>query len=64
VRRRLWLAGLCLYAIAAVADGANRTLEVKRAGGNPLAPATLAVALCAGMFWPIDIVARPLLAPG
>jgi len=62
MRRRIWLAVLVLYLIAAVADGTARALEAVRRG-EPMGPGVLAVAYCAGLFWPIDVVARPLLTP-
>lgn len=61
--RRVWLAALILYAIAGLADGAGRFAERPEPGTHPSALATLAVAFCAGLFWPIDIVARSVLAP-
>jgi len=62
MKRRVWLIVLVLYAVAAVADSAVRVAEARRIG-EPMGPATFAVAFCAGLFWPIDIVARPLLQP-
>jgi hypothetical protein len=61
--RRIWLILLVLYLIAAAADGTWRVIGATRNGEN-WGPAILAVAFCAGLFWPVDIVARPLLAPG
>jgi hypothetical protein len=61
MRRRLWLAALVLYAIAGLADGAGRFIEPPAAGTQPSTGSTLAVAFCAGLFWPIDVVARRLL---
>jgi hypothetical protein len=60
--RRAWLAGLSLYAIAAAADIAVHLNADRRAGENWLAPASLAVAVSAGLFWPADLVAQLLLA--
>ena len=60
LRRRLWLAALCLYALAALADMAAHLNEVARAG-EPIAP-NIPVAFAAGLFWPVDLVARILLA--
>ena len=59
---RLWLVGLCLYAVAAVADVAVHLSADRRAGRDWLAPASLAVAVSAGLFWPLDLVAQQLLA--
>jgi hypothetical protein len=58
MRRRLWLFVLVLYAIAGVVDGAYHLSEAP--AGHSRAGA-IAVAFCAGLFWPIDLVARPLL---
>jgi hypothetical protein len=60
VRRRFWLIALCLYAVAGIIDTADRLLGARRAG-QPLNVATLSVAFCAGLFWPLDVAARPLL---
>ena len=60
LRRRLWLAALCLYALAALADMAAHLNEVARTG-EPIAP-NIPVAFAAGLFWPVDLVARILLA--
>jgi hypothetical protein len=61
MRRRFWLAVLILYALAGIADGAVRMAEPPAAGSHPNPVSTLAVAFCAGLFWPIDVVARYLL---
>jgi hypothetical protein len=61
MRRRVWLIVLVLYFVAAVVDGAVHVAEARRIG-ETMGPAIFAVAFCAGLFWPIDIVARPLLA--
>jgi hypothetical protein len=61
MRRRIGLIVLVLYLAAAAIDTAVRAGEAVRAGGT-LGPAVLAVAVCAGLFWPIDLFARPLLA--
>jgi hypothetical protein len=62
MRARIWLVLLVLYLLAGVADGAFRVSAAIRGGEKP-GPAVVAVAFCAGLFWPIDLVARPLLAP-
>jgi hypothetical protein len=61
MRRRIWLAVLSFYAAAAIADTAYRMATPPEPGVHSSPGATLAVAFCAGLFWPIDIVARPLL---
>ena len=63
MKRRVWLAALILYAIAGIVDGATHITEPLAAGPHPSGLSTLALAFCAGLFWPIDIVARALLAP-
>jgi hypothetical protein len=63
MKRRVWLAALILYAIAGFVDGATHMTETPAAGSRSSGLSTLAVAFCAGLFWPIDIVARALLAP-
>lgn len=62
MKRRVWLLVLVLYLAAAVADTGYRIVEASRIGLK-IDPATFAVAFCAGLFWPIDLVARPLLTP-
>jgi hypothetical protein len=59
--RRLWLVGLWLYAVAAAADIAVHLNADRRAGENWLSPANIAVAISAGLFWPVDLVAQRLL---
>jgi hypothetical protein len=59
---RVWLVALWLYALAAVVDVAVHLDEHQRAGRDWLSPANLAVAVSAGLFWPIDLVAQLLLA--
>jgi hypothetical protein len=62
MRRRLQLLALVLYLLAGLADGAHRFMAPPTLPGSHTGfLANLAVAFCAGLFWPIDIVARPLL---
>ena len=61
--RRVWLLVLCLYAAIGIADGASRLAALRRITGRPADPAAIAVAFCAGLFWPVDIPARLLLGP-
>jgi hypothetical protein len=63
MRRRIWLGVLILYAFAGLIDGASRLAEPPASGSHPSLGARLPVAFCAGLFWPIDIVARRLLEP-
>jgi len=60
--RRVWLAVLMIYLAAAVGDGGYRVVGASRIGFR-IGPAVVAVAVCAGLFWPIDLVARPLRGP-
>jgi hypothetical protein len=61
MRRRIWLSVLILYAAVGIADGAYRLANPPPAGLHSSVAANLAVAFCAGLFWPIDIVAGLLL---
>jgi hypothetical protein len=61
MRRRIWLAVLVLYALAGIADGASRMTAPTAGGAHTNILSSLAVAFCAGLFWPIDIVARRTL---
>ncbi|MBV8776719.1 MAG: hypothetical protein JO258_05925 [Alphaproteobacteria bacterium] len=58
MRRRLWLAALILYAAAGIADGALRLGTPSAAVTQPGPAASLAVAFCAALFWPLDLAAR------
>jgi hypothetical protein len=60
---RIWLILLVLYLIATAADGSYRIVDAGR-NNQKLGPAVFAVAFCAGLFWPVDIVARSLLTRG
>ena len=59
--RRVWLVALWLYVVLAAADAAVHLREDTLAGQDWLAPDNLAVAVSAGLFWPVDLVARQLL---
>ena len=59
--RRVWLVGLLLYAIAGTADAVIFLRAEAQAGQNWWAPDNLAIAFSAGLFWPVDLVARSLL---
>jgi hypothetical protein len=61
MRRQIWLVVLILYAAGAIADTAYRMATPPEPGVHSSPGAALAVAFCAGLFWPIDIIARPLL---
>ena len=53
---------LVLYATAGLIDGVVRITAEQRATGAPIGLATIAVGFSAGLFWPLDLVARLLLA--
>lgn len=57
---RLWLVAMIVYAAIGLADGAYHFIRPP-AGTHAGTAANLAVSFCAGLFWPIDVVARPLL---
>jgi hypothetical protein len=61
MRRQIGLFALLLYAAAGIADGAYHVAAPPAPGSRTGIAANLAVAFCAGLFWPIDVVARPLL---
>jgi hypothetical protein len=61
MKRRLWLLALVVYAAAGIADGAYHFVAPQYATNRSKPLAALPVAFCAGLFWPIDIIARPLL---
>lgn len=60
--RRIWLVALWLYALGAMADIAGHLVAHQQAGREWLAPAPIIVAVSAGLFWPVDLVAQLLLA--
>jgi hypothetical protein len=62
IGRRLWLAALVLYGAAGIADMSSRLAAEQRAGRDWHDPAHLTVAFSAGLFWPVDLVARHLLS--
>ena len=61
MKRRIWLIGMLLYAAAGIADGAYHLTAPRYAADRSGLFAALPVAFCAGLFWPIDLIARPLL---
>ena len=60
--RRLWLLALVLYGATAFADIVAHLAADVRAGQNWWAPDNLAVAVSAGLFWPVDLIAGHLLS--
>ena len=61
MNRRWWLIAMVIYAAAAIADGTRDYIRAPSEGAQSSVPARLAVAFCAGLFWPIDLIARPML---
>lgn len=61
MRRRIWLVVLLLYAAAGLFDIVHHMGEPVAPGNQTGTGARLAIAFCAGLFWPVDLVARPLL---
>ncbi|HTW51169.1 MAG TPA: hypothetical protein VME45_04650 [Stellaceae bacterium] len=51
---------MIVYAALGFADGAHHFIAPP-AGTHAGAAVNLAVSFCAGLFWPIDVVVRPLL---
>jgi hypothetical protein len=60
--RRVWLVALILYGAAALTDIAAHLAADARAGHNWHDPPHLAVAVAAGLFWPLDLIAGYLLS--
>jgi len=60
MRSRIWLGVMIVYAAIGFADGAHHFIAPP-AGTHPSTAVNLAVSFCAGLFWPIDVVVRPLL---
>jgi hypothetical protein len=56
------LLALVLYGAAAGADIVAHLAADVRAGQNWWAPDNLAVAVSAGLFWPVDLIAGHLLS--
>jgi hypothetical protein len=61
-QRRAWLAVLLLYGLGTGADFAYHLADDLRARGGVIAVSETAVAFSAALFWPVDLVARALLA--
>jgi hypothetical protein len=61
VSRRIGLLALILYAAAGMIDGSYHLAAPPHPVAHASTAGNLAIAFCAGLFWPIDIVARPLL---
>jgi len=58
MRGRIWLIPMLIYLVIGIADGVH---DFRLSPPGSSAVGALAVAFSAGLFWPIDIVARPLL---
>jgi len=61
MRRRIWLAALLLYAAVAIIDIMHHMGQSVAPGSQTGTGARLAIAFCAGLFWPVDFAARLLL---
>jgi hypothetical protein len=55
---RIWLIPMLIYLVIGITDG---TRDFMRSPPGTSTVGALAVAFSAGLFWPIDVVARPLL---
>jgi len=62
MNRRLWLAMLCVYALAGAADMAAHLRDGRISGGEAETFGNVLVAFAAGLFWPADLIARGLIA--
>jgi hypothetical protein len=60
--RRLWLLAIVLYGVAALADISSHLAADSRDDETWHDPANLAVAVSAGLFWPVDLIAEHLLS--
>jgi hypothetical protein len=58
MKGRIWLIPMLIYLAIGIADG---THDFRQSPPGSSTVGALAVAFCAGLFWPIDVVARPLL---
>jgi hypothetical protein len=56
------LAALLFYALAGGGDFAYHLIEDVRTGNNAIEVSDVAVAFSAAVFWPVDLIAMPLLA--
>jgi hypothetical protein len=59
-RRRACLAALLLYGIAAGLDVAQHLADDRYSGNQDIEFPEIAVAFSAGLFWPVDLVAKAL----
>ena len=57
-----WLAALLLYGAAAGGDFAYHLIGDLRTSDRVIAYSDVAVAFSAALFWPLDLVAKVLLA--
>ena len=60
--RRAWLIGLSLYGAVACVDFAYHLIYEVYSSDRGIRYSQLPVAYAAALFWPVDIVARALLA--
>jgi hypothetical protein len=61
-RRRAWLAALLLYWVAAGLDVARHLADDLYSGNRAIEFPEIAVAFSAGLFWPVDLIAKALLS--
>ena len=61
-RRRAWLAALLLYGVAAGLDVARHLADDLYSGNQAIEFPEIAVAFSAGLFWPVDLIAKALLS--
>jgi hypothetical protein len=55
---RIWLIPMLIYLVIGIADGVH---DFRQSPPGSSTVGAVAVAFSAGLFWPIDVVARPLL---
>ena len=58
---RIWLIGLCVYALVACVDFAYHFGHDVRRADQTIQFSEIPVAFSAALFWPVDVVARSLL---
>jgi hypothetical protein len=61
-RRRVWLAALLLYGVAAGLDVMRHLADDLYSGNQAIEFPEIAVAFSAGLFWPVDLIAKALLS--
>ena len=61
-QRRVWLAALLLYAFGACVDVRHRLTDDLYGRSRAFEFSGIPVAFSAGLFWPVDLIARALLS--